>query len=248
MKIDGLGYQGVTVNIANGDRAATPVGRDARVRQAFSLAIDRAALNQVVFDGVFTPGVQPFPPSSPWFDARNPVPARDVAAAKALLAEAGIDRLAVEVQVANNPVQQNLMQVIQAMVAEAGFDVTLQAKEFATLLADQSAGAYQMSQVGWSGRVDPDGNIHQFATCAGGINDSKFCDPAVDALLNAARVMPDPAARKAQYDAANAILSVQNPIIYLYHQPWIWAMDRKVAGFVPYPDGMIRLEGVTRAE
>jgi len=248
MKIDGLGYQGVTVNIANGDRAATPVGRDARVRQAFSLAIDRAALNQVVFDGVFTPGVQPFPPSSPWFDARNPVPARDVAAAKALLAEAGIDRLAVEVQVANNPVQQNLMQVIQAMVAEAGFGVTLQAKEFATLLADQSAGAYQMSQVGWSGRVDPDGNIHQFATCAGGINDSKFCDPAVDALLNAARVMPDPAARKAQYDAANAILSVQNPIIYLYHQPWIWAMDRKVAGFVPYPDGMIRLEGVTRAE
>ncbi|PKP63345.1 MAG: ABC transporter substrate-binding protein [Alphaproteobacteria bacterium HGW-Alphaproteobacteria-8] len=247
MKIDGLGYQGITINVANGDRAATPMGQDARVRQAFSLAIDRAALNQVVFDGVFTPGNQPFPPSSPWFDQRNPVPARDVAAAKALLAEAGIDRLAVEVQVANNPVQQNLMQVVQAMVAEAGFDVTLQAKEFATLLADQTAGAYQMSQVGWSGRIDPDGNIHQFATCAGGINDSKFCDPAVDALLDAARAMPDPAARKQKYDAANEILNVQTPILYLYHQPWIWALDRKVEGFVAYPDGMIRLEGVTVA-
>lgn len=247
-KIDGLGYQGITVNIANGDRAATPMGQDARVRQAFSLAIDRAALNQVVFDGVFTPGVQPFPPSSPWFDQRNPTPARDVAAAKALMAEAGIDRLAVEVQVANNPVQQNLMQVIQAMVAEAGFDVTLQAKEFASLLADQTAGAYQMSQVGWSGRIDPDGNVHQFVTCEGGINDSKFCDPAVDALLNEARVLPDAAARKQKYDAANEILSVQNPIIYLYHQPWIWALDRKVEGFTPYPDGMIRLEGVTKAE
>lgn len=247
-KIDGLGYQGITVNLANGERANTPMGQDPRVRQAFSLAIDRAALNQVVFDGVFSPGNQPFPPSSPWFDQRHPVPARDVAAARALLAEAGIDRLAVEVQVANNPVQQNLMQVIQAMVAEAGFDVTLQAKEFATLLADQTAGAYQMSQVGWSGRVDPDGNIHQFVTCAGGINDSKFCDPAVDAPLNEARVTPDAAARKQKYDAAHDILSVQTPIVYLYHQPWIWALDRKVEGFVAYPDGMIRLEGVTVAQ
>ena len=247
-KVDGLGYQGITVNLANGDRANTPVGQDSRVRRAFSLAIDRQALNQVVFDGVFTPGNQPFPPSSPWYDDANPVPARDVEAAKALLAEAGIDRIAVEVTVANNPVQQNMMQVVQAMVAEAGFDVTLQAKEFAALLADQSAGAYQMSQVGWSGRVDPDGNIHQFVTCDGGINDSKFCDAEVDRLLNLARTQSDPAARKQSYDAADAILAEATPIIYLYHQPWIWALDNKVQGFVPYPDGMIRLEGVTVAE
>jgi peptide/nickel transport system substrate-binding protein len=247
-KVDGLGYQGITVNIANGDRAKTPVGQDSRVRRAFSLAIDRQALNQVVFDGVFTPGNQPFPPSSPWYDQSNPVEPRDVAAAKALLADAGIDRIAVEVTVANNPVQQNMMQVVQAMVAEAGFDVTLQAKEFAALLADQSAGAYQMSQVGWSGRVDPDGNIHQFVTCEGGINDSKFCDPEVDRLLNLARVESDVAARKQSYDAANAILKEELPIVYLYHQPWIWAQDKKVHGFVPYPDGMIRLEGVTVAE
>src|SRR3546814_9371454 len=54
----GLGYQGITVNIGNGDRAKNPLGEDARLRQAFELAIDRAALNQVVFEGAFAPGNQ----------------------------------------------------------------------------------------------------------------------------------------------------------------------------------------------
>ena len=34
------------------------------------------------------------------------------------------------------------------------------------------------------------------------------------------------------------------PIVYLYHPPWIWAMTNRLEGFVPYPDGMIRLENV----
>ena len=89
-------------------------------------------------------------------------------------------------QVANNPVQPQMMQVVQSMAAEAGFNVKLKSMEFASLLADQSAGNYQASQVGWSGRVDPDGNIHQFMTCKGGINDSKVCIPEVDKLLDEA--------------------------------------------------------------
>jgi peptide/nickel transport system substrate-binding protein len=130
------------------------------------------------------------------------------------------------------------------MASEAGFSVKLKSMEFAALLASQSAGTYQASQVGWSGRVDPDGNIHQFMTCKGGINDSKYCDPAVDALLDAARTGADTAARKADYDAARDILIEAMPIIYLYHPTWIWALSGAMEGFTPYPDGMIRLENV----
>ena len=50
---------------------------------------------------------------------------------------------------------------------------------------------------------------------------------------------------KASYDAANAILREELPIIYLYHQTWLWAMSNKIKGFTAYPDGMIRLSGVT---
>lgn len=240
-----LGYQGITFNVANGDKGGD-WGKDKRLRQALSYAIDREIINQVVFEGAFAAGNQPFPPNSPWYDTTNGIPARDVEKAKSLLAEAGYpDGIDLEVQVPNTTVPLQLMQVIQSMAAEAGIRIKITSKEFATLLADQSAGDYQASQIGWSGRVDPDGNIHQFMTTDGGINDSKFSNPEVDRLLNEARTSTDTAKRKESYDAARAILNDELPIVYLYHQTWIWALSNKVDGFTPYPDGMIRLEGVT---
>lgn len=248
-KATSLGYQGITINVGNGSRANNPLGSSAKVRKALSLAIDRAALNQVVFEGAFAPGNQSFSPASPWYNADFPVPARDVAAAKALLAEAGYPNgVTIEVQVANNPVQTQVMQVVQAMAADAGIKIELAAKEFATLLADQSAGAYTASQIGWSGRVDPDGNIHQFMTTGGGINDSKFSNPDMDVFLNEARLSTDPSVRKESYNAAIALQQQEIPIIYLYHPVWIWALDESVEGFTPYPDGMIRLHGVSQSE
>ena len=248
-KATSLGYQGITINIGNGERAANPLGENAKLRQALSLVIDRDALNQVVFNGAFAPGNQPFPPDSPWYDTDYPVPQRDVEKAKALMAEAGFpDGIDITVQVANNPVQMQVMQVIQAMAAEAGIRIELEAKEFATLLSEQPAGAFQASQIGWSGRVDPDGNIHQFMTTDAGLNDAKYSNADVDRLLDSARTSTDTAARKADYDAARDILNEEMPIVYLYHPVWIWAMSDAVEGFVPYPDGMIRLEGVSMKE
>ena len=243
-----LGYQGITINVSNGDRAKQPLGQDSRVRRALSLAIDREVINQVVFEGVFAVGNQPYPPTSPWYNKAFPVEARDVEAAKALLAQAGAENVTIEIQVATRPEPQRVVQVIQAMAAEAGITVNIVSKEFATQLSEQTAGNYEASQIGWSGRVDPDGNIHPFMTCEGGINDSKYCNPAVDELLNRARTSTDLAARKADYDAALAILSEDLPIIYLYHQTWLWALDDSISGFTPYPDGMIRLGGVSKSD
>lgn len=244
-----LGYQGITINVANGANADTPLGQNAMVRQALSLAIDRDVINQVVFEGVFAPGNQSFPPTSPWYNADFPVQARDVDAASALLTEAGFpDGIDITVQVANNPVQLQLMQVVQAMASEAGIRIEIISKEFATLLSDQTAGDYMASQIGWSGRVDPDGNIHQFVTTGGGINDSGYSNAEVDMLLNEARTSNELATRLANYNAASAILAEDLPIIYLYHQTWIWALSDTVEGFVPYPDGMIRLQGVSMTE
>ncbi|TDW27420.1 peptide/nickel transport system substrate-binding protein [Rhizobium azibense] len=242
-----IGYMALYANIANGPRADNPFGKDKRLRQAFSLAIDREALNQIVYEGTAVGGNQPFPPNSPWFDKDIPVPVRDLDKAKALLKEAGFDRVPVEMQIPNNPVAAQMMQIVQSMVAEAGFDVSLKSTEFATLLSEQTAGNYQLSRSDWSGRVDPDGNIHQFITCKGGINDTKYCNPDVDKLLNEARASTDDAVRKQKYDAAAGILNDDLPIIYLGHQSWIWALHKNITGFVPSPDGMIRLAGVKKA-
>ncbi|MCF1491348.1 ABC transporter substrate-binding protein [Agrobacterium vitis] len=243
----GVGYMAMYVNIGNGPRANNPLGKDKRLRQAFSLAIDREALNQIVFEGTALAGNQPFPPVSPWYDKRIPVPARDVEKAKALVKAAGFDRVPIELQVSNSATVLQMMQVVQSMVAEAGFDVTLKTMEFATMLNEQTAGNYQISRSDWSGRVDPDGNLHQFVTCKGGINDTKYCNPAVDTLLNEARQSTDEAVRKQKYDAADEILNDDLPIIYLGHQSWLWASSKKITGFVPSPDGMIRLTGMQKA-
>lgn len=243
----GLGYQGITINLANGDRASTPLGKDPRVRKALELAIDRNALNQVVFDGAYLPGNQFVPPVSQFYAKSVPMPARDVAKAKALLKEAGLDKFAFEMQFPNNPDMTRAAQVIQAMAAEAGFDIKLRATEFATMLKEQTAGNYQATEVGWSGRPDPDGNIHQFMTCKGGINETKYCNPEVDRLLDAARQTNSLEERKKLYASVIEILDRDRPIIYLYHPKWLWALRSNIQGFVPYPDAMIRLPGMRKA-
>ncbi|WP_299954693.1 ABC transporter substrate-binding protein [uncultured Roseobacter sp.] len=244
-----LGYQAITFNIGNGARGDNPWGNDKRLRQALSYAVDREALNQVVFEGAFAPGNQPFPSTSPWYNQSLPLEARDIDKAKALLAEAGFpDGLELEVQVPNSTEPLAVMQVVQAMVAEAGIDIKLTSKEFATLLADQSAGDYTASQIGWSGRVDPDGNNHPFVTTNGGINDSKYSNPKMDELMDAARVAGSTEERKALYDEAMTILLDDLNRVFLYHVNWIWAYSDNMKGFTPYPDGMIRLENVTWEE
>jgi peptide/nickel transport system substrate-binding protein len=74
----------------------------------------------------------------------------------------------------------------------------------------------------------------------------KYCNPEVDKLLNEARQSTDNGVRKQKYDAANAILSKDLPIIYFGHQSWIWGYKKSVTGFTPVPDGMIRLVGVKK--
>lgn len=246
MPTAGIGYQGMTLNHNHGELANTPFAKDKRVRQAFSLAIDRDVIDEVVFDGTHPPTMQPFPPASPFYRKDIIAPARDVAKAKALLKAAGVERVKLQALVTNNPVDAQLGQVVQAMVAEAGFDLELKSSEFASQLRDQQQGRFQISRVGWSGRIDPDGNIHQFIHSKGSQNDGRYNNPKVDELLDKARTVYDQAERKKLYDQVQDIMLDEVPLIYLYNQPWIFAMRANVEGFALSPDGMIRLTGLKK--
>ena len=247
-KVTGLGYQGITFNIANGKADPNnPFAKDARVREAFSLAIDRDALNQVAFEGLYSPANQAFSPVSP-YHVKLPVAARDVEKAKALLAAAGIKPpVNVTLLVTNNPTSQQVGQVIQAMVSEAGFNVNLQMSEFASLLDRQQRGDYQLSLSGWSGRPDPDGSIFSFINSKGTLNDGRYSNPQVDSWLTEARQTNDKAARQALYDKVVKQLQTDMPIAYLYFEPRIFGLNKKLEGFTPSPDGLVRLAGVKMA-
>jgi peptide/nickel transport system substrate-binding protein len=86
----GLGYMGIDINVGNGEPAKNPLGSSPKVRQALDYAIDREALNQVVFNGEFVPGNQWVSAENSYYQTSFPVRKRDVDKAKALLEEAGV--------------------------------------------------------------------------------------------------------------------------------------------------------------
>jgi peptide/nickel transport system substrate-binding protein len=235
-----LGYSGLTINVANGALAERPLGRDRRVRRALELALDRDVISQVVYGGEWRAGNQALPPSSPYHVKSLPVPARDVAGAKALLQEAGEPHPKFTLTVANNPIAIQVGQVIQRMAGEAGFDVVLETLEFATSLERARKGEFQAIYLIWSGRADPDGNLYNFVACKGPLNDGRYCEATVDRELDAARTALDPAERRAHYTAATERLLADLPIIYLLHRKWIYAYGARLTGFQPHPDGLIR--------
>ena len=233
---ESLGYQGITVNL--GSAMAT----DPRVRQAFELSLDREAINKVVFQGKFTPACGPISPASPFSsDAAQVCPKHDPAAAKTLLQQAGVQTpFKISMIVANTPDGARLGQAIQAQVKDGGFDLKLVPTEFASSLDQTDAGDYQMFQVGWSGRVDPDGNISNFVTSEGSQNNNGYSSSTVDSLLEKSRSTEDMATRSDLFGQVITQLQKDLPIIYLYRLKNFTGVARTVVGVQMYGDGLMR--------
>jgi peptide/nickel transport system substrate-binding protein len=251
--VTGIGYNSITINLRNktgktnppGD-LGTPLANDPRVREALELSLDREAIVQVVYDGQYTAGCTPIAPISPFFDKSRKCPGRDVARAKKLLADAGLaNGYSFDLVVVNNPQQRRVGEVVQQMAKEAGFTITLKPQEFASALNDSDAGKHQAFLIGWSGRVDPDGNIHQNQTCKGPLNATLACDEKVDALLDKAREVTDLNQRRGLYREAIDLIAARRNIIYLYHPHYIAAHAKNLKGYKAVPDGLMRLKGTS---
>ncbi len=241
-----LGYQGITINIGKSDAAKkNPLGRDARVREALDLSLDRAVLVQVVMDGEAAVGNQWVAPGDPYFAKSVPIPKRDLARARALLKEAGEIHPAFTLMTPNTSDTQRLAVVVQAMAREAGFDVKIQALEFATTQKMEDTGQYEASVRAWSGRVDPDGNLYNFYGCKQPLNYNGYCSAETDALLNRSRVLSDPAERKKVFEQIAQRVLAERAIIYLYHRNLLWAYNARLAGVRTIPDGLLRVTGLT---
>jgi peptide/nickel transport system substrate-binding protein len=244
-RITEIGYQGITINIGKSEQAQkNPLGRDARVREAFELAIDRQGLAQVVMDNEATVGNQWVAPSNAYYAKAYPVPKRDIARAKALLKEAGVPNPSFTLMTPTTSDAQRLALVVQAMTREAGFDVKIQATEFATSLNLADKGDFDAYVLAWSGRADPDGNAFSFHACKQPLNYSGYCSPETDALLNQSRTLRDPAERRKAYEQIAARVLKERPIVYLYHRNWLWAYNTKLAGVRSVPDGLLRVQGL----
>ncbi len=244
-----IGYQGLTINVGNVSGVGKPVGKvtsalggSADLRQAFADALDRNAINKVVFSGLYQPACSPIPAASPFSD-HAPCPSRDLAAAKKLVASSGVKTpIPVSMIVGTSPEEQRFGQVVQSLEKEAGFDVQLKPTEFASSLDQTDAGKFDVFSIGWSGRVDPDGNVYNFLHTGGALNIAGLSDPAIDAALDDARRSPDMAARAKDYATALAAQAKQNGLIYLYNPQLFLGTAKNVGGLAFYNDGLPRLK------
>jgi peptide/nickel transport system substrate-binding protein len=237
-----IGYQGLTLNRGTGPGGETSPFKDVRLIAALEAAIDREAVNQVVFNGEFLPGNQWISPRNPYYQTKFPVPKRDLEKAKKLVVAAGVATpIAVDFMVPNNPESRQVAEVIQAMAREAGFDMKIRVTEFATSLKEAEQGRYQAFFVGWSGRVDPDGNSYIFHKCGAPQNNRGYCDKDVDTWLDEARIPTAVADRKAIYEKVAGKVLPEGGIIYLYHRLVIIAHSAKLEGYKQMPDGLVRV-------
>src|SRR5215208_4068448 len=242
-----VAYRVLSVSVG-GEAGKTPLGSNPKLREAFELSLDRVVINQVAFDGVFIPSNQPEAPGTPYYAKAFPVPPRDLARAKALVAESGFKRVPATLLISTDPLDNRVAQIIQAMAGEAGFDIKINVVEAATLLGRLKSGAYEVSLLIWSGRSDPDANISIWVACDGFVNWGRYCNPKLDDILRRARSTIDADQRAKLYADAAAIYLAERPYLFMYHLKWFWGATRKLTGFTPHPDGIARLQGLRLAE
>ena len=247
-RITSIGYQGITINIGKSEQAQkNPLGRDARVREAFELSLDRQGLAQVVMDNEAMIGNQWVAPTNTYYAKNTPLPKRNVERARALLKEAGVTNPSFTLLTATTSEAQRLALVVQAMSRDAGFDVKIQVTEFATSLNLADKGEYDAYVLGWSGRPDPDGNLYSFHGCKQPLNYAGYCSPETDELLNKSRTLRDVAERKKVFEQIAARVNKERPVIYVYHVNWLWAYNGKLSGVRNVPDGLLRVQGLKMA-
>ena len=122
---------------------------DPRIRQAVAYGVDRAALNEVIWEGLAEDtGGQPVPPTDPWFSEKN-FYEFDPARAQELMREAGAEGTKLTLTIPTVPYAQIASELLYSQLTEIGFDVTLESAEFPAVWLGQVMGAqdYQMSLI-----------------------------------------------------------------------------------------------------
>ena len=200
-----------------------------------------------MFGGLNLPDCYPIAPVSPWYKPTTKGLQCNLHAnvdlAKQLVKASGIANPTVHLMLGGtDPVNARLGQVIQSMETAVGINVTVKPTEFTTSLNRPTRATFDAYAVGWSGRVDPDGNIYGFVATPGTLNDSGYSNSKLDYILNGARKSVTTKSRTTLYRAAMKIIHSQRPLIYLYHPVNYYGVSKKVTGVQIYGDGLIRAQ------
>ncbi|HEY8566929.1 MAG TPA: ABC transporter substrate-binding protein [Beijerinckiaceae bacterium] len=224
-----------------------PVLKDARIRKALSLAIDREELVAAVTEGLVKPVNSPIPLASAFSGPAQTAPwKRDIAQAKKLLAEAGYKGETIKMIVTKRYMSLFDGAVfVQQMAKEAGLNVELEVLEWATQLDKYSKGDYQSQFFSFSARLDPSLSF-EMITGPKATQPRKVWDNAEAVeLIRASTATSDQAKRQAIFDDLQKRFEADLPMIPLWNSVDIAAWRANVSGYQTWPASMPRLWNVT---
>jgi peptide/nickel transport system substrate-binding protein len=218
--------------------------RDVRLRQAIAFAIDRDQIVRLMLRGMARVASGMLTPENWAYDGRMRLYPYDPAAAKRLLEEAGYapgdQRLRFVYK--TTPEGRRLAEAIQAMLKRVGIAVDIQTNEWATFYDDLQRGNFDLTSGQWVGINDP----HQYYLLfdskmmpPAGYNRGDYVNPAMDKLVEAADITLDPNQRRALYGRIQKFAADDLPYLPLWWLDNVAVMNRRVTGFVPYPNGSL---------
>ncbi|MFT8246653.1 ABC transporter substrate-binding protein [Roseomonas sp. BN140053] len=219
---------------------------DARVRRAFTAAVDPEVIQRVVYFNTGRVAHGPLSPAVGWaFDeAQRGIPF-DAVRAKAMLAEAGANApVPVTITVTNSPQLVRIAQVLQAQAGAAGFRVEIRQIDPTSLITVLRQRDFDLCMAPWSGRYDPDGNTFNYFTKGGPNNFAGYDSAEVTTLLERARSEASPDARAVLYRQAQTKLVEDAPMLFLHFDAILQASSSRLR-WTQYPDAVFRLFDAT---
>ena len=206
---------------------------DVNQRRAMSLAIDRRALIDNVFQEDQIPATGFTPEGMPGYDAINPgskwLPeTADMEQAKQLMSEVANPKKNITLYVNDSPGHREAAVAVQAQWEELGITSTIKQQEFQQYLEflgpppNQDVDIYRL---GWIGDFVDAINFLELWTCKSGNNSTNYCNEEFDAKIEEARKTEDNDARYELYAEAEEILFGDDgdlPIIPIYYYTYSW--------------------------
>ncbi len=239
--VPGLGYLRIELNHGK------PPFDNKPLRQAFAAAVNRSAIDRVVFLGSGAIAQGPIPPNSWAYDKelRGWGPPANPELAKQKLVEGGQSsgfKFTFDVNNATQRVQ--ISQLVQEQLRQVGMEMEILILEPGPYGARRPSLEYVSRLATWSGRADPIGNMYSHFVTGGANNFGAYSNPELDRQLEIARTSSVREERIRAFQAAQRLIVEDAPVVFLYHEPWIRAWSSKLKGYKALADGAVRLGGV----
>ncbi|GAA2054330.1 ABC transporter substrate-binding protein [Streptomyces carpaticus] len=212
---------------------STGLFTDPGLRAAAREAIDTAAVADGVYEGYAEPAQGLYGPALSWAAGLRGAPTGRTAD------PAEPDGAALTLATYNDrPELPETAQVVQQQLERAGFTVRLEVRGYAQLESDLLAGAFDAAVLSRNMMLETGDPVTVLAsgyTCEGSFNPALLCDPAVDALTEAARAEAGPAQRQQAAIRAEAAVLGTDAEIPLVHLKVVTGIRPGVTGVVLDP-------------